>query len=239
MIKAILIDSGRVLNEPVTGHWMIPPNFFRYVDEKLFYSIPKERRREAFHKASGYISQQKWIRDESEEYEHFNKFYKILAGKLSELNLNEEKINYITKDLVYNYDKYSFFDDVGSVISKLNKKYKLAVVSDAWPSLENVFIKAEMRKYFDSFIISSKIGVTKPNELMYKKALIELGVDSEETVFIDDNPNNCDGAKKAGINQTYLLCRDLKLYLYYKFTCKNHIVIRNLKKLLKNFKSEK
>lgn len=26
-IKAILLDSGRVLNGPVTGHWFITPKF--------------------------------------------------------------------------------------------------------------------------------------------------------------------------------------------------------------------
>lgn len=35
-IKAILFDSGRVLNKPVTGHWFITPNFFSFVDENKF-----------------------------------------------------------------------------------------------------------------------------------------------------------------------------------------------------------
>lgn len=32
-IKAILFDSGNVLNYPRTGNWFIPPNFYRYIDE--------------------------------------------------------------------------------------------------------------------------------------------------------------------------------------------------------------
>lgn len=35
-IKAVLFDSGRVLNGPVTGHWFITPNFWDYVDKAVF-----------------------------------------------------------------------------------------------------------------------------------------------------------------------------------------------------------
>lgn len=39
----------------------------------------------------------------------------------------------MTRDLVFNYDKYAFFKDAIDTISSLNGKYILAVVSDAWP----------------------------------------------------------------------------------------------------------
>ena len=42
-IKAVLFDSGRVLNGPVTGHWFITPNFWRYVNKSTFDSIDKSR----------------------------------------------------------------------------------------------------------------------------------------------------------------------------------------------------
>ena len=35
-IKAILFDSGRVLNGPVTGHWFVTPNFWDYVNKDIF-----------------------------------------------------------------------------------------------------------------------------------------------------------------------------------------------------------
>ena len=41
-IKAILFDSGRVLNEPVTGHWFITPNFWKYVDINTFYNLDRK-----------------------------------------------------------------------------------------------------------------------------------------------------------------------------------------------------
>ena len=114
----------------------------------------------------------------------------------------------------------------------LSKSYKLAVVSDAWPSLENVFRAVGLRDYFSSFIISSQKGITKPHELMYKTALEELGVLPEEAIFIDDNIKNCDGAMKLGIN-SFVLCRDFKSYIYHKIFKRNYTAIRSLKDINK------
>lgn len=104
------------------------------------------------------------------------------------------------------------------------------MVSDAWPSLENVFIKAGLRDYFSSFVISSKLGITKPNKQMYMTALEELNVLPEEAIFIDDSIKNCDGAKDLGI-KTFLLCRDYRYYIYSKFKCRSHNVIRSLNEI--------
>lgn len=228
MIRAILLDSGRVLNGPWTGHWFITPNFFKYVHKDTFYKISKEDRKRAFKAAGNYIHKQLLIETEHEEYEHFLEYYRLLFSKLPQLHMDKDKIELVAKDLVFNYEKYRFFDDVEDFLGSVTEKYLLAVVSDAWPSLENVFVNAGYRGYFASFIISSQLGVTKPHEGMYMEALKELNVKPEEAVFIDDNKRNCDGARRLGI-KTYLLCRDWKMYIYYKVTCQGHKVIYSLK----------
>lgn len=230
--KAILIDSGWVLNEPAAGHWFIPPDFFKYVNKETFNSIPRLKKRAAFCKALEYINEQKLILTEAEEFEHFIEFYRIFFQQLPELRLEIGKIDLVAKDLVYNNDKYVFYKDVKEIIPLLSVDYKLAVVSDAWPSLENVFKKAGLREYFSSFVISSKIGVVKPNKLMYETALKELCVQPDEALFIDDNIKNCDGADKLGIS-AFMLCRDYRLYIFNKIACKRYKVIRTLKEILK------
>ena len=231
-IKAILIDSGRVLNRPVTGHWFITPNFFNYVDKRSLNSISAPEKREAFNKAGQYISKENLISNEEEEYKHFVEYYKVFSKFLHQLQ--DKDIQAIAKDLVYNYNKYSFYNDAIRLIPELSKEYKLAIVSDAWPSLENVFKKAELRNYFSSFVISSIKGVTKPHEVMYKTALEELNVYPEEAIFIDDSMKNCDGAINLGI-RSFVLCRDWRLYAYNMLAHRNHNIIRSLsdiKKLL-------
>ena len=148
------------------------------------------------------------------------------------MHLQDKAIQAIAVDLVYNYNKYSFYKDVFKLIPKLCEKYKLAVVSDAWPSLENVFRKANLRDYFSSFVISSVKGVTKPNELMYKIALNELNVSPKQAIFIDDSIKNCDGAIKLGIN-SFVLCRGWRVYAYNKLKHRDYNIISSLSDIKK------
>lgn len=227
-VKAILFDSGRVLNMSITGHWFITPNFFTYIDKKIFNSIPASMKELAFNSAGEYISKQNLIIDEDEEYKYFLEYYKIFSNCLPQLKLTNDDIQLITMDYVYNYSKYKFFDDAVNLIPELSKSYKLAVVSDAWPSLENVFRKADLRDYFSSFVISSKKGITKPNKSMYKTALNELNVLPEESIFIDDSIKNCNGAMQMGID-SFVLSRNWRDYAYNKMFNRNYKIIRSLK----------
>lgn len=228
-IKAVLFDSGKVLNRPVTGHWFITPNFWEWVDKKTFNSLKKNRVTSAFSEAEQYISTQKLMINKEEEYQHFIKFYKIFSSQLPELNLTADAIESIAKDLVFNPKKYVFYDDALTVIPELKNKYKLAIVSDAWPSLTDVYEENKLTSYFDSIVISSFIGTSKPDSKMYITALKELNVNPEEAVFIDDSLKNCMGAMKVGINAV-LLCRNKREYIKEKLNSigKAYKVINNL-----------
>ncbi len=226
-VKGLLIDSGKVLNYPKTGDWFITPHFFDFVDRHQFYKTSKRKRNNAFYLAGKYISKQSYILTQEEEYKHFVNFYEILFKALDHLGVTKDKIEKIARDLVFNEDKYLFYKDAIPFLERSICNYKLAVVSDAWPSLEKVFIKADARKYFESFVISSQEGVCKPDGKMYSKALEELGIEANEAIFIDDRKKNCDGAKAIGI-KTVLICRDRMTYLYYKIFCKEHLVVNTL-----------
>lgn len=85
-----------------------------------------------------------------------------------------------------------------------------------------------MKKYFETIVISTQIGVLKPDEKMYKTAIETLKVNNSESIFIDDNIDNCIGAEKLGI-KTILMSR----YNYFenKVKYKNRIIIRDLYEL--------
>ena len=104
-IKAVLFDSGRVLNKPVTGHWFITPNFFKYVDKTKFDKIKSSRIDYAFSKSLAYVNSHEFIQNENEEYECFFEFYDTLSSCLPELELTYNDVVKITEDYVYNYDK--------------------------------------------------------------------------------------------------------------------------------------
>lgn len=233
MIRSILFDSGRVLNMSSTGHWFISPKFFEYVNKEKFLSIEKEKINNAFSNAQKYLFNEKLIKDRKEELKHFINFYKLFSENLPEIEI--KNIEELARDIVYNTSKYVFYDDVKEVIPRLKNKYKMAVVSDAWPSLENVFIDADMKKYFEKIVISTQIGTLKPDPKMYETAIKSLDVNNSETIFIDDNINNCMGAEKIGI-KSILMSREN--YDEDKEKYKEMLVVQDFYELEKLLQSE-
>lgn len=197
-IKAILFDSGRTLNIPRTGHWFITPEFFNIVHED---KLPENQEilENAMAEAVSYIDKIKYVKTEREEYLMFKEFYKIFLSKLGYPEINDNIIEALARDNVYNDDKFLFFDDVEPSLKLLNEKYKLGVVSDTWPSLERVFINKGLMKYFSVFIMSSIYGSCKSEKLLFKIALEKLNIKPSQAVFIDDSESNLTSAEKFGL----------------------------------------
>ncbi len=56
-----------------------------------------------------------------------------------------------------------------------------------------------LRKYFQVALSSCYLGLRKPEPAMYKRALDILGRPPERVLFIDDRPENVDGALTVGL----------------------------------------
>jgi putative hydrolase of the HAD superfamily len=52
---------------------------------------------------------------------------------------------------------------------------------------------------FRAQAVSYKIGFVKPHPTFYREALELLGTSAPDTLFIDDKPENVDGARRAGM----------------------------------------
>ncbi len=231
-IKAILFDAGRVLLFPSSGHWFISPRFYEIVKKEIYKKIPKDKVELAFKKGIHYLSERILVSSLDEEFELFKHFYEIIGDELPELELSERDISELAEDLVYNCDKYSFYEDAKLVLAQLKYKYKIAIISDAWPSLEGVFKNSAYNSYIDTIVISSLLGVLKPHPLMYETALNEFKILPSEAIFIDDNLKNCIGAIELGI-QGVLLCRNKCEYYLHKILSigKKYKVIHNLEQV--------
>jgi hypothetical protein len=72
------------------------------------------------------------IKNENEEYSAFLEFYSILFNNINGKN-NLELTELCAFASVKDYTKYSFYDDVEESIKKLNCKYEIGIISDAWP----------------------------------------------------------------------------------------------------------
>jgi len=61
---------------------------------------------------------------------------------------------------------------------------------------------------FDEIVISSEVGLLKPDADIFMLMLERLGVSADEAVFVDDRVKNINGAKKVGLRTVYYKDRE-------------------------------
>jgi epoxide hydrolase-like predicted phosphatase len=85
-------------------------------------------------------------------------------------------------------------------IRGLRPRYQTALLSNAWDNLRDVLERDwHILDAFDQVIISAEVGLAKPDPRIYRMAAERLGVSPGEAVFVDDFPENLDGARAAGL----------------------------------------
>jgi epoxide hydrolase-like predicted phosphatase len=136
-------------------------------------------------------------------------FEKFDLGKLSEDDildyfLKYEGINLTRIELREQVDSYLNIDNelVKIIHSLKSKGFKIALLSNANSSFFERKIYPtypEFKDLFDEIIISSKIGLIKPNKDIYEYALKKINSEPEESIFIDDSKVNVDSAINIGM----------------------------------------
>lgn len=177
-IKTLVSDLGGVyLNR---GIWL----FWDYLYKT--YGIPVENAKLVFLKNykqyfSGFISEETfWI------------------NLLTEIDLKADWHD--LRNILLNL--FEVNSEVADLYSHLRSKgVKLVLLSDQskewWPYLDE---KLKISQSFDYVIVSSFVGLHKPNPDIYKLALNESQSKAEESVFIDDIDYNLTPAKDLGMS---------------------------------------
>jgi len=228
--KAIIFEAHRVLVRPVTGHWFIPPNFFEIIPSRGFNTYHDIEHNAAFAQAAEVLADYPVVQTRQDELQLFTEYYRMFFACLPRLQITNRQIEAVAADMVNNPDKFEFLPDAMDMIHILKRTGKLAVVASSWPSLEDVFQHAGMRHHFSSFVISTQLGLVKPDPRLLQAALDELNVSPQEALYVDDSKPNCHAARKMGIH-TALLCRDGMEYVIARLTCRQHAVVRSLREL--------
>ena len=65
---------------------------------------------------------------------------------------------------------------------------------------ERLRAEAGFLDHFDQVTFSYELGVIKPEAAIYRHAIEGLGVEPAEALFLDDRPENVEGARAAGIH---------------------------------------
>ena len=201
MINAVMFDFwntlivGRVTQAALKRADRIAHNYLKKQGYKISYEDYRKRKSEAFNN------------------------YQKLAAKGVHLKPDDILKRFIFYDLVVkpiDFKKIAYINDVydreikfrkgcKTVLKELkNKGYKIALVSNSWLSRgKHCLEKKKLHKYFDAMVLSSDVGVAKPDKRIFELAAKKLKVLPFECVFVgDEHKSDIQGAYDAGICYT-------------------------------------
>ncbi len=99
------------------------------------------------------------------------------------------------------------YDDSYAVLDQLKGKYKLLLLTNGSPDLQNtkLDITPELVPYFDQIVISGAFGKGKPDPSIFEHALSLLEIDKEQALMVGDNlMTDILGATRAGIKSVWI-----------------------------------
>jgi HAD superfamily hydrolase (TIGR01549 family) len=143
--------------------------------------LPSDRRQElsdlSMSSDYGYISRQ----------EYFDKTSEIMGMSSAELEAITTK-QHIRNELLVDY------------LKSMKSDYKIGLLSNVGSDvMDGLFSPLEQAELFDAVVLSSDIGMTKPNPDIFALTALKLGVLPEECIMIDDLLVNVEGARQAGM----------------------------------------
>jgi len=105
------------------------------------------------------------------------------------------------------FEGSKYNDDTVDIIKKLRRNgYRLAILSNIEPSRGAWERKRGTTDHFDVVVFSYETGMRKVDSLkesgegnIYRLVLGKLGLEPEECVYVDDNPNCIKGAEDVGM----------------------------------------
>jgi len=91
------------------------------------------------------------------------------------------------------------------LLPALKKSFKLYALSNYGKIyFEMVRKKYDFFKLFDGMVISSHVGYLKPEKEIYLELIRRYGIAPEESLFIDDTPENVEAARELGFRAVRL-----------------------------------
>ena len=126
-------------------------------------------------------------------------FWNSVLSPLGVVSSEDQKV-FVAKYFGPNYAPNA---EMVNLLKSLKPQYRIALVSNASDFLEGLLTKHNMVSLFDTTIYSYKIGIAKPDPVVFQIAQRELQCKSEECVFVDDSKRNIEVAEYLGM-QTVL-----------------------------------
>lgn len=95
----------------------------------------------------------------------------------------------------------TIYKDVVSIAERVQENYQVGLLSNApGDFLRGILKDNDLERLFNTIVISSEVGMAKPDRNIFDYTLDALDAQPHETIFIDDTLINVESANKLGIN---------------------------------------
>ena len=139
-----------------------------------------------------------WVGTEEEEELFWRKYYPGILKALGVRDEGGELARYLRRETFY-VKWGAVYPEVHAVLKALRGRYKLGVISNAFPSMREALDRLALSGYFQSIVISAVVGVAKPDPRIYRTALESLDVAAKDSIFVDDVEENVVAAEELGM----------------------------------------
>ncbi|SOC16734.1 putative hydrolase of the HAD superfamily [Ureibacillus xyleni] len=105
------------------------------------------------------------------------------------------------------------YEDTYKVLDELKGQYKLVLLTNGAPSLQNLKLEItpEIPPYFDHIIISGDFGKGKPDASLFEYMMDKAGITAEEGIMVGDNLNtDILGSSRIGMKNVWINREDNK-----------------------------
>ena len=106
-------------------------------------------------------------------------------------------------------------DRLVALAERLAARYTVALLKNPTaPFVRRLLSRHDLGRLFPVVVVSSERCLAKPDRRIYELTLAEMGLPAGETLLIDDDPANVDGARAVGMDGiVYRSVRDLEAEL--------------------------
>jgi putative hydrolase of the HAD superfamily len=94
-------------------------------------------------------------------------------------------------DLFSSPECYQLFDDVKECLPKIRQLgLRMGIVSNFAPTLKGILEDKGILSYFDPVIVSTEVGLEKPDPAIFELALERSGLEAKDILYIGDHDRN-------------------------------------------------
>ena len=197
-MNTLILDCGGVMVFPRLGDWNLPFGLPQALGDRAG-DVHTSKYLLAHHACAEYLSEARLIKDTRQEQTFRLKYLRAMNARMG-WRFTDAQLKALARDFTLNEQRYGVFEDVAFWLKRWKERFRLGILSDAMPSIL-VFMRAfGLLQYFDAVVISTQVGVIKPDPAMYAAILKKLDARGEDCLFIDDRAENLTGAQAAGMH---------------------------------------